>query len=88
METSNTIGKQIVGLLVGAAIGTTLGVLFAPNKGSRTRGRLSTRARYIARDVKRKFTNEVDTMAEEAEQMGEKVESKVDELINSKKRNN
>lgn len=86
METSNTIGKQIVGLLVGAAIGTTLGVLFAPNKGSRTRGRISTRARYIARDVKRKFSNEVDMMAEEAEKMGEKVEATVDELTDSKKK--
>lgn len=86
METSNTIGKQIVGLLVGAAIGTTLGVLFAPNKGSRTRGRISTRARYIARDVKRKFSNEVDMMSEEAEKMGEKVEATVDELTNSKKK--
>lgn len=86
METSNTIGKQIVGLLVGAAIGTTLGVLFAPNKGSRTRGRISTRARYIARDVKRKFSNEVDMMAEEAEQMGEKVEATVDELTDQKKK--
>lgn len=86
METSNTIGKQIVGLLVGAAIGTILGVLFAPNKGSRTRGRMSTRARYIARDVKRKFIDEVDMMEEEAEKMGEKVEAKVEELTNSKKR--
>lgn len=86
METSNTIGKQIVGLLVGAAIGTTLGVLFAPNKGSRTRGRISTRAKYIARDVKRKFSNEVDMMEEEAEKMGEKVEATVDELTNSKKK--
>lgn len=86
METSNTIGKQIVGLLVGAAIGTTLGVLFAPNKGSRTRGRISARAKYIARDVKRKFSNEVDMMAEEAEKMGEKVEATVDELTDSKKK--
>lgn len=86
METSNTIGKQIVGLLVGAAIGTTLGVLFAPNKGSRTRGRLSTRARYIARDVKRKFTDEVNMMADEAEQMGEKVEETVNEFTKLKKK--
>jgi gas vesicle protein len=86
METSNTIGKQIVGLLVGAAIGTTLGVLFAPNKGSRTRGRISTRAKYIARNVKKKFSNEVDMMAEKAERMGEEVEATVDELTNSKKK--
>ena len=40
MEKTKNTGKQIGALLVGAAIGGTLGVLFAPEKGSVTRKKL------------------------------------------------
>ena len=33
-------GKIITGVLVGAAVGSVLGVLFAPDKGSKTRKKL------------------------------------------------
>jgi gas vesicle protein len=37
----NDNSKVLVGLLVGLAAGTALGLLFAPEKGSETRDRLS-----------------------------------------------
>jgi len=40
MESSNSKGKVIATLLVGAFVGAALGVLFAPDKGSNTRCRL------------------------------------------------
>ncbi|HEX7413144.1 MAG TPA: YtxH domain-containing protein, partial [Bacteroidia bacterium] len=40
MEKSNNTGKLIGALLVGAAIGGALGILFAPHKGSETRKRI------------------------------------------------
>lgn len=40
MEKSDDTGKLIAAVLLGAAIGLALGVLFAPNKGSVTRAKL------------------------------------------------
>jgi gas vesicle protein len=82
METAKNTGKQIIGLLTGAVLGTILGLLFAPHKGSKTRSRISTRAKYIARTVKGKITKEADLIEEEAE----KIDATVDKLTNSKKK--
>lgn len=37
---SNNTGNTIVAILAGAAVGATLGILFAPDKGSKTRERI------------------------------------------------
>ncbi|WP_264566054.1 YtxH domain-containing protein [Flavobacterium sp. N3904] len=37
---SNNTGNTIVAILVGAAIGAGIGILFAPDKGSKTREKL------------------------------------------------
>ena len=37
---ANSTGNTIVAILVGAAIGAGIGILFAPDKGSKTRGKI------------------------------------------------
>ena len=37
---SNNTGNVLVALLAGAAIGAGIGILFAPDKGSKTRGKI------------------------------------------------
>lgn len=47
MENSNSTGKLVGALLVGAAIGGILGILFAPEKGSETRKKLFSKGKDL-----------------------------------------
>jgi gas vesicle protein len=49
-ESGNT-GKLIGALLVGAAIGAALGILFAPGKGDDTRKKIFDKAKDLADDL-------------------------------------
>ncbi|NJS16715.1 MAG: YtxH domain-containing protein [Nostocaceae cyanobacterium CSU_2_110] len=40
-------GKVVTGVLVGTAIGATLGLLFAPKKGSKTRAIIADKAKDL-----------------------------------------
>jgi gas vesicle protein len=55
MENSNNTGKLIGALLVGAAIGGVLGILFAPDKGSETRKKIANKAGELTDPFKEKL---------------------------------
>lgn len=57
MENSNDSGKVIGALLVGAAIGGALGLLFAPEKGSTTRRKIMDESNDITDVLTEKFND-------------------------------
>lgn len=40
-------GKVVTGVLIGTALGATLGLLFAPKKGSKTRAIIASKAKEL-----------------------------------------
>jgi gas vesicle protein len=67
MESSNNIGKTIGAVLLGAIVGGAIGVLFAPDKGSRTRRRLMEKGEDITDSMKEKFDDFLEDIKEEIE---------------------
>ncbi|MEP7322153.1 MAG: YtxH domain-containing protein [Saprospiraceae bacterium] len=79
-------GKVFLGLLAGIAVGATLGILFAPEKGDTTRKKISKKSDSYAKELEEKFSDFVDLMAakfdslkEDAVHVAQKGKKKVDE---------
>jgi len=67
MEDSNNTGKLIGALLLGAAIGGALGILFAPDKGSETRKKILSKGDDLTDSLKEKFEDFMEELKKEAE---------------------
>jgi gas vesicle protein len=72
MENSNNIGKLIGALLVGAAIGGALGILFAPDKGSETRKKILSKGEDLSDAMKEKFDGLISEVKKEVAIVKEK----------------
>lgn len=57
-------GKVIIGVVTGLAAGALLGLLFAPEKGVRTRRRILREAEKITDDMSDKFMDFLDNISE------------------------
>ncbi|MDZ4707078.1 MAG: YtxH domain-containing protein [Saprospiraceae bacterium] len=60
-------GKVLLGLLAGIAVGATLGILFAPEKGSSTRIKLSKKSVAYAEELEEKFNDFIESLTEKFE---------------------
>jgi gas vesicle protein len=51
----NSNGKVLAALVLGAAVGAVLGILFAPDKGSETRKKINEEGKKMSDTIKNKF---------------------------------
>lgn len=79
-------GKILLGLLAGAAVGATIGILFAPDKGSSTRKKISEKSDEYVDELEDKFNGFIDivtkkfkTMKEEASHVADDIKLKAEE---------
>jgi gas vesicle protein len=66
-------GKVLLGLLAGVAAGALLGVLFAPDKGSVTRKKITKKGEDFAEGLTEKFNEFADSVSEKFDDVKEKV---------------
>ena len=85
-------GKVLLGVLAGVAIGASLGILFAPDKGANLRKKISKKRDKLTEGLENKFDEFVDdisekfeTVKDEAASMARKGEHKTESFVENKK---
>ncbi len=79
---SNT-GQTLIALLTGAAIGAGLGILYAPDKGSNTRDKLSKEAKKAQKKLNRQIQETSHTLTEKAQRAKYSFEQKLNDTLSS-----
>jgi gas vesicle protein len=74
-------GELLLGVLAGVAVGATLGILFAPDKGSNTRRKISKKSNEYVDGLEEKFNELMDSFSEQIDQ----VKSEANRLVESGK---
>lgn len=69
-------GKVLLSVLAGIAIGAVLGILFAPDKGSVTRKKISQKSNALADELSVKFNEFVESVTEKLEALKIEAEEK------------
>lgn len=64
-------GKVLLGVLAGVAVGATLGILFAPDKGSATRKKISQKSDDYADELQEKFNEFMESIRKQFEAANE-----------------
>jgi len=70
-------GKVMLGVLAGVAAGALIGILFAPDKGSKTRRKILDKSEDYADDLKTKITDLWESITEKFETAKEDAEKAI-----------
>ncbi|GGA68477.1 hypothetical protein GCM10008015_06610 [Flavobacterium palustre] len=80
MATSDT-GKTLIALASGAAIGAVLGILFAPDKGDKTRQKIKDGYKDLEKGMKTKLANAKVDLEETYEELLSNMSYKTEDVI-------
>lgn len=73
----NDNSKVVIALLAGLAAGAALGLLFAPEKGSETRDKLSESLKNLGESIKETAANEIDNLVGLKDKIVENIKTKI-----------
>lgn len=73
----NDNSKVVIALLAGLAAGAALGLLFAPEKGSETRDKLSQSLKDLGDSIKEKAANEINNLAGLKDKVVDSIKGKI-----------
>ena len=80
---SNNAGNSVLALLIGAAIGAGVGILFAPDKGSKTREKMKEDFDDAKDDLKHKFEDVTHKWRDKFEGSKHDLEETYEELVSN-----
>ncbi|MEO5911353.1 MAG: YtxH domain-containing protein [Pelobium sp.] len=69
--------KSLVALVAGLAAGAVVGLLFAPEKGSETRDKLSESLKNLGDSIKEKAAEEIDNLTEFKDKVVSNLKTKI-----------
>jgi gas vesicle protein len=64
-------GKTVLGILAGIGLGALIGIVFAPQKGSKTRRKMVKKGERYLEDMKNQFDDFLSDAAERIDKIGE-----------------
>ena len=80
---SSNTGQTLLALLTGAAIGAGIGILYAPDKGSTTRDKLSKEAKKAQKKMSKQIKETSHNLSEKAHMAKLSFEEKLNETLSS-----
>lgn len=69
--------KVLLGIVIGASVGATLGVLFAPDKGENTRKKISQKGQDYVDNMKARYNSILDGFMRQADAIKEDLDDHV-----------
>lgn len=85
MESNNNSVKLVGVLVLGAAVGAALGILFAPDKGSETRKKIANKSTDLTDAIKEKFDDLMSEVKKEVETLKGKAEGMLENGVEKAK---
>lgn len=80
---ANNTGQTLLALLTGAAIGAGIGILYAPEKGSKTREILSKNTKKAQKELSKKLEETTTAFGKKANEARMTFEEKLEDTISS-----
>ena len=78
---ANDSGNIVLALLTGAVLGAGLGILYAPDEGSKTRRKIKKKVDDTSHDLAERISHAKDELTKTANQQRDAFERKLDETI-------